>query len=135
MSGGVDILIIGIADENLDYIASDKELGDLFGDYNEDKASIDKYVTDFHALADDPTIQNPRIFYLVGEHFLGSQDGAGLGYVIHDGNLNSPPKKLDDRIFRRIDELKQKFINEIEAKGFRLEHNKVGVYALNVHDT
>ena len=134
MSGGLDILIVGIASENLDHVASDERLRELF-DERADDASADKYVEDFHALVRDPTIANPRIFYLQGEHLCGSQVGAGLGYVIFDGNNNSQPRKLDERVYGRIDELKQKFVTEVKAKGLSVPQDQVGVHALNVYDT
>ena len=81
------------------------------------------------------TIANPKIFYLKGEHMCGSQLGAGLGYIIFDGNNNSHPRKLDERVYGRIDELKQKFLTEVEAKGLSVPQNQVGVHALNVYDT
>ena len=64
MSGGLDILIVGIAGENLHHVASDERLRELFDERADDDASADQYVKDFHALVRDPTIANPRIFYL-----------------------------------------------------------------------
>jgi len=139
MSGGLDILIVGVADENLDFIAPDERLKEMFShsdnpdEYSDDDA--DKYVTDFYALSNNPNLENPRMFYLVGEHLCGSQIGAGLGYVLFDGNNNSLPKRLNERVFARIPELKEKFVREIESKGLFVPHSKVGVYALNVYDT
>ncbi len=135
MAGGLDILIVGIAGENLDHIASDEKLTELFDERTDDEASSDKYVDDFHALIDNPDVANPKIFYLAGEHLCGSQTGAGLGYVIFTGNNNSPPKRLGEKVFRRIDQLKQMFISEVKAKGLKVPLNQVGVYALNVYDT
>jgi len=135
MAGGLDILIVGIAGENLDYISSDERLKDLFNKRNDDEKSAEEYVKDFHSLASDPSVANPRIFYLAGEHICGSQVGVGLGYIIFDGNNNSYPRKLNERMYERIAELKQRFINEVEAKGLEVPHDQVGVYALNVYDT
>jgi|SRR3989338_6818500 len=134
MSGGLDILIVGIASENLDHVASDERLRELF-DGGADDASENQYVEDFHALVRDPTIANPRIFYLQGEHLCGSQVGAGLGYVIFDGNNNAQPRKLDERVYERIGELKQRFVIEVKTRGLEVPQNQVGVYALNVYDT
>src|SRR3989338_5478838 len=102
MSGGLDILIVGIAGEKLDHVASDERLRDLFDKRTDGKASAYQYVEDFHALVRDPTIANPRIFYLQGEHLCGSQVGAGLGYVIFDGNNNAQPRKLEGLRFHKI---------------------------------
>lgn len=135
MGGGLDILIVGIAGENLDHITSDEKLIALFDERKDDEASADQYVRDFYALVEDPTITNPRIFYLVGEHLCGSQVGAGLGYVIFGGNYNAPPKRLDERVFGRTGKLKQRFIDELKAKGLEVPSDQVGVYALNVYDT
>ena len=135
MTGGLDILIVGIAGENLDYVAPGEKLQDLFNESSNTNAANEQFVDDFHALAKDPTIANPRIFYLAGEHLCGAQMGAGLGYVIFDGNLNAQPKRLDERTYERIDELKQRFIAEVEAKGLKVPINQVGIYALNVSDT
>ena len=135
MSGGLDILIVGIAGKNLDHVASDEKLRELFGKRADDEASTDQYVEDFHALVTNPISAKPRIFYLAGEHLCGSQVGAGLGYVIFDGNNNAPPRKFDERVYGRIDELKQRFVTEVEAKGLSVPQNQVGVHALNVYDT
>jgi len=135
MSGGLDILIVGIADKNLDRIASDKRLRELFGGESEDDASVERYHDDFYALVRNPTLAKPRIFYLAGEHIKGSQLGAGLGYVIFDGNLNDQPKRVDETLFKRIDELKQMFVAETKTRGLEVPTNKVGIYALNVCDT
>ena len=134
MSGGLDILIIGIANKNLDYIAADERLRGLF-DAADNASNVDQYIENFHALARDPTVASPKIFYLQGEHLLGSQLGAGLGYVIFDGNNGAEPRKLDEGVYHRIDELKQRFIAEVEAKGLLIPKDQVGVYALNVYDT
>lgn len=135
MSGGLDILIVGVAGENLDHIASDKRLRELFGDTSNDEACADLYVRDFRALVKDPTIANPRIFYLEGEHLCGSQIGVGLGYVLFYGNNNAQPRKLDERVYRRIEDLKQKFIAEVKRRIIEIPQDEVGVYALNVSDT
>ncbi len=129
MAGGLDILIVGIAGESLVHIAPAERLRALFGETSDEES-----LGEFSSLAEDPTA-NPRIFYLAGEHMLGSQVGAGLGYVIFEGNNNAQPRKLDERVFRRIPELMQKFIIEVEAKGLVIPHDRVGVYALNVYDT
>lgn len=135
MSGGLDILIVGVAGENLTNLASDEKLNGLFDNLSDSEEEIDQYVNDFHALTENPSLENPRIFYLANEHLLGSQIGAGLGYVIFDGNNNAPPKQLDERVFRRIDELKQRFIHETNEKGLSISPDLVGIYALNVYDT
>lgn len=132
MSGGSDILIVGVADKNLKYVGDDRKLRDLFGYEGLDP---DQYVRDFHTLSEHPLTANPKIFYLAGEHLCGSQVGAGLGYVIFDGNNNAQPRKLDERAFSRIDELKRKFVDEVKSKGLEVQENQVGVYALNVYDT
>jgi hypothetical protein len=135
MAGGLDILIVGIAGENLDHIASDNVLRQLFDEKSNDDASLEQYLSDFSALVKDPTVSSPRIFYLAGEHLLGSQLGAGLGYVIFDGNNNALPRKLDDRIYGRIGELKQMLIKEAGAKGIIIPPDQIGVFALNVYDS
>lgn len=136
MTGGLDLLIVGIAGENLDHIAPEQRLRDLFETRDEaDESEVDRYVRDFHALGEDPTVINPRIFYLAGEHLCGSQLGAALGYVIFDGNYNTDPRRLDERIFGRIDALKQLFLEDIRVRGLAVSPDMVGVYALNVCDT
>ena len=135
MSGGLDILIVGIADENLDSVASEERLRELFDKEREDDADAERYHEDFHALIKNPNLEKPIIFYLVGEHMKGSQIGAGLGYIIFDGNLNGQPKRVNEALFRRIDELKQSFVKETAARGIKVQIDKVGVYALNVCDT
>lgn len=134
MAGGLDLLIVGIAGKDLDFIAPDDRLRELFGEISGDDTTADQYLTDFHALVRDPTITNPRLFYLQGEHLRGAQIGAGLGYVIFDGNNNSQPRKLDERVYQRIDELKQIFIDEVRTNGLNVPEEQVGVYALNVDD-
>jgi len=131
MSGGLDILIVGIAGEDLDRVAPEETLRALFDDWSDAK----DYHTAFYALVNNPVHQNPEIFYLKGEHMIGSQLGAGLGYVIFGGNLNDYPARVDEAIFRRIDELKEMFIRETVAKGLAIPKEQVGVYALNVCDT
>ena len=135
MSGGLDILIVGIANKSLDSVASDERLKELFGDGTESEAGAERYHQDFHALVKNPDLERPRIFYLTGEHMLGSQLGAGLGYVIFNGNLNNEPKKVSEVVFERIATLKQMFVQETNAKGINVSIDKVGVYALNVRDT
>ena len=135
MTGGLDILIVGVANNNLDSIAPSERLRELFGEGDKDDASVKRYYDDFYALVGNPALKNPRLFYLAGEHMIGSQLGAGLGYVIFEGNLNDQPKKVDEAVFRRINELKQKFIDETRARGLNIPHKDVGVYALNVCDT
>lgn len=130
-TGGLDILILGIAGENLDNIASDERLRELF---NIEK-SADKYYRDFHALINNSLTKNPKIFYLLGEHILGTQIGVGLGYVIFNGNNNSKPKKLDYKLFERISELREMFTKELANKGLIVSEDNVGIYALNVYDT
>ena len=135
MTGGLDLLIVGIADENLDYIDSEERLRELFDDDTEDDdISAEKYFDDFYSLVKNSDLENPRIFYLGREHMEGAM-GTGLGYVIFDGNLNDMPKRLDEKLFGRIDELKQKFIDETSKAGLNIPSDKVGVYALNVYDT
>ena len=135
MSGGLDILIVGIADESLDSVASEERLRKLFDMRTNTEASANRYYEAFHALVDDPSTKNLKIFYLAGEHMMGAQIGAGLGYVIFDGNNNSPPKKIDERVFKRIEELKKRFVEETNKKGVKVPTERVGVYALNVRDT
>ncbi|MBI4451330.1 hypothetical protein HY642_05120 [Candidatus Woesearchaeota archaeon] len=132
MSGGLDILIVGVAGKNLKNIAPATKLSRLF---DSDDVDADAYVADFHALTNNPQTPSPRIFYLEDEILCGHQLGAGLGYVIFEGNFNSFPKKLDERIFSRVDELKARFISEVKAKGLKIPREQVGVYALNVVDT
>ncbi len=130
-------MIVGIADENLDSIASKRRLRRLFDNDKGvgENAGAKKYYDDFHALVRNPALSNPRIFYLDGEHMLGSQIGVGLGYVIFEGNLNDQPKRLDEALFGRVDELKRRFVRETKAKSLKITGYKVGVYALNVRDT
>ncbi|MBI2631523.1 hypothetical protein HYW75_00790 [Candidatus Pacearchaeota archaeon] len=98
-------------------------------------ASADRYYKDFHALAKRPLTKNPKIYYLIGEHMLGAQIGAGLGYIIFDGNLNNPPKRVYETLLQRVEELKERFVRETTKKSLKIPINKVGVYALNVLDT
>jgi len=102
MSGGLDLLIVGIAGENLDGIASDDRLRELFDEKSEDDEGTKRYHDDFYALVRNSALAKPRIFYLTDEHMKGSQLGAGLGYVIFDGNLNDQPKRVDEAVFGRI---------------------------------
>lgn len=135
MAGGLDILIVGIAGENLDHIASDERLRELFDDMSNDEVGAEQYIRDFRALIEDPTTANPRIFYLRGEHLCGAHIGAGLGYVIFDGNNNAQPRKLDEIVYLRIEELKQNFTAEIKRRGIDIPKDQIGIYALNVYDT
>lgn len=135
MSGGLDILIVGIADKNLDGVASEERLRELFDNYPDTKRGTDRRYRDFHALIYDPSTKKPKICYLFGEHMLGVPVGAGLGYVIFDGNNNSLPKRVDERVFARIPELQANFVKELEKNGLSVPDGKVGVYALNVYDT
>jgi len=134
MSKGLDILIVGIAGENLESIASEETLTKLFENNDNSDKAIDKYYTDYHNLEEGNTAE-PKIFYLSGETNSGSQIGSGLGYVIFTGNNNFQPKKLDETIYGKIQKLKEKFIKEIRPYKLRIKEEYVGVYALNVFDT
>ena len=135
MSGGLDILIAGVAGKSLDVISPRERLEEFFGNDSLTPESTARYVEDIHALEKDPTTQKPRIFYIKDENVFGSVLGEALGYVLFDGNLGQPPRQLDERLFARIPELKERFVRELTEKGIAVNPKTVGVYALNVADT
>lgn len=137
MSGGLDLLIVGVAGKTLNHIAPAEKLDKLFGNReDEDKdEGAKQYFNDFYALSKNPETKAPRVFYLEGEIMSGAQIGAALGYVIFTGNNNGLPEKLQEATFARIPELKRMFLEETKAKNLKIPENQVGVYAVNVYDT
>ncbi len=139
MSGGMDILIVGIAgkdvDDQLESIAPPDTLRKLFGGNFLDDFMADKHYEYAHRLENDPATMQPGLFYISGENLWGAAVGTGLGYVLFSGNNNAPPTLLDELIFARIPELKELFLKAVQSHGLEIGNYVVGVHALNVCDT
>lgn len=139
MSGGRDVLIVGIKGKNLEdkleSIAIEDRLNELFGGNFQDDIDADKHYKYVHGLEQDPTTENPGIFYITGENLWGAVCGTGLGYVLFSGNNNAPPIQLDERIFTRIPELKDRFARELKSHELKVGDYEIGVHAINVYDT
>lgn len=139
MSGGLDLLIVGIKgkdlDDNLGSIATEDKLYELFGGNFQDDPDAKKCYDYIHALEQNPATNNPGLYYITGGNMFGGVCGTGLGYILFSGNNNAPPRQLDERIFARIPELKGSFIRELESHGINVADYEVGVHAINVYDT
>lgn len=138
MGAGINVLIVGIAgtdeDDKLESIASFDELKRLFGgDFSDDKDAT-KFQDYVYSLEKDPLTEKPGLFYVEG-NFLGATFGAGLGYVLFAGEINAPPIQVDERIFARIPELKDRFVRELASHGLNPGDYNVGLHAINVYDT
>jgi hypothetical protein len=133
MGGGLDLLIVGIAGENLDYIAPKNKLSQLFEE--DDPSKFDFHYDAQHALVNDPTASNPAISLYEGECGPGAVVGSGIGYLIFGGNNNGLPEKLNERVFSRIPELIDLFKSEMKRHSLSVSEKDVGVYAINVYDT
>ncbi len=139
MSGGRDVLIVGIAGKDmhdaLETVASPETLKKLFGGNFPNDRQASKFHEWVHRLEKDPSTSDPGLYYITGENFLGSVQGTGLGYVLFSGNLNASPKHVDDLLFARIPEFKERFIRELHSHKLSCETYTVGVHAINVYDT
>lgn len=124
----MDLLIVGIAGETLDDIASRKTLDQFFDPPPRTQEEVDSYFSD---------LKNPhshRIYYLSGENGPGWVDGAALGYVIFGGNHEAPPSRIDENLFDQVPELKERFHEEARRKGINIPKERIGVYAVNISD-
>lgn len=135
MTGGLDILLVGIAADSLDHIASSERLEELFGCNVPDDPFGEKHLDFVYALEIDPATACPHIFYFHDECDFGRAHGVGLGYLIFVGAIETGHVKLDERLFYRIPELKERFLREMEENHLCIDPSDIGVYAINVTDT
>jgi hypothetical protein len=144
MAGGMDILIIGIADDNnLDDVASDEKLEDLFvkppnwddeNDENNDRY-IDELLEGQERLANDPNAEAPLISYIRGEIGLGWATGAALGYLVKKRQPYAKPEQISPVLLNRINELTSRFRSEMQELGLDIGEREVGLVMVNIRDT
>jgi hypothetical protein len=133
MSGGLDLIIVGVAAEgNLDHIAPDEELKQWFC---YDDGELGEFLCNFHEPVAEELVDAPRIVYLKDKSILGSMEGAALGYVLFVGGCHySVPARLNDEAFSLIPLLKESLGVELRKKGLPVPEDEIGVYAVHISD-